>query len=121
MDGAWWTSSVNFQARQQTLAVEGTRWRVTFHVYAVRLREKGKSKLEFKSTVTLWPADQTKDKDPQLVKGKWYEKCQRKLRRYGYRGAWQESPYGYFGSFEKALDSPQAVAAEARGIDRIRL
>jgi len=121
LEEAWWTSSVNFEGQQRAFTVEGTRWKMFFHVYAARLRSKSASKVEFKSTITLWPTGLTKNKEARLRKSKWPERCQRQMRRHGYRGKWDQSPHGPFALFEKTLRDVKAVTAEVVLLDELRL
>ena len=119
-DEAWWTTSVNFQRRHSVFADEGVQWRVSFNLHAVRLRNARGFAVEFKSVINLWPEHLTKGKDVSLGRRRWYERLQRRLRHYGYRGRWGHSPYGRYGLFEKSLKNAKTVAAEVKVLDRVR-
>jgi hypothetical protein len=59
--------------------------------------------------------------DKELLKQDWYQKRQRQLRSFGYRGRWEACPAGRFGDFWKTLKDTKTAAAEVRRLDRLRL
>jgi hypothetical protein len=75
-------------------------------------------KVELTSAITLWPDRLTRRQDARLVKSGWYRDYRRQLRQRGYRGDWQDTPYGKSGFFSKKLRDVGAVRAERDDIDR---
>jgi len=118
---AWWLASGGLEA-QRVVSVGRTRWTVCYKVHVIPSR-----RTEYKANITLWPHAQKRIRSrrhpgwhPDLVKGKWYQACGRELRRHGYHGTWQWSPWGRFGDFWKSLKDSGSLAREAHFLERLR-
>jgi|SRR5437016_5391928 len=115
---AWCVASAGFEA-QQVVSVGSTKWTICFKLHVIPTR-----RTQYKASITLWPTTRGKRAHPgwhpHLVNGNWYQACQRELRRYGYHGSWLSSPHGRFGDFWKTLSDFDALAREARFLERLR-
>jgi hypothetical protein len=124
LDGldAWWLASAGVEA-QRVVSVGRTKWTLCYKVHVIPSR-----KIEYKASITLWPNVRRKRFTsrrqpgwlPDLVKARWYQACERQLRRHGYRGRWQWSPWGRFGDFWKTLEDFSSLAREARKLEQLR-
>ena len=118
----WRLVSIGVEARR-VVSVGRTKWTVCYKVHVIPAR-----RTEYKASITLWPRARTKKLTsrrapgwhPDLVKGDWYQACGRELRRRGYQGSWPWSPWGRFGDFWKTLGDFNALAREARVLERLR-
>jgi hypothetical protein len=117
-------------ARRDVVTVDGRWWTITYKIHAIRPEGARATKVDFKSSITVWPPDNHGEKKAARVRDgsdagrltkEWRRRCQREIRQHGYRGRWQESPYGQFGDFWKTLTGARAVAAEVKLLDRLRL
>ena len=118
---SWWLASAGVEA-QRIVTVGPTRWTVCYKVHVVPLGRGG-----HKASITLWPRTRTRltkgrsgGWDAELKQAGWYDRCARLLRSHGYRGTWETSPWGRFGDFWKTLKSMDALAKEARSMERLR-
>ena len=127
--GAWWATNAGFE-RRDVVTVDGTRWTIIYKIHAVRSQGARADKLDFKSSITVWPATTTGRRKPARVRDgsaagrptkEWRQKCQREIRQHGYRGRWEKSPAGQFGDFWKTLKDASAVATEVELLDQMRL
>lgn len=114
--GNWSPKSSHFARRDHRLTVAGLPWRVACGLHA---QTNGGKAVLIKASVTLWPWRLDEQASRALLEGKWYGKVQRRLRRYGYRGRWRESPYGRFGDFWKTLSGVKAVPAEVEFLESV--
>ena len=111
--------------RRRVERVGHTHFRMTCAIHATPLL-RGLN-VEVKSSITLWPASRRRlpagwkraGWNADLLKARWYQACQRELKRLGYDGKWQASPWGRFGDFWKDLDTPSAIAAEIKLLARL--
>lgn len=117
---AWSPSTASYE-RRSIIKIDSTRWTLICKIHAAQFTKPG---VQLRASITLWPSGRARKPDngwhPALLKRGWYEKSQRELRRYGYRGRWQESPSGRFGDFWKRIDSKK-LASEARALDGIEM
>ena len=119
---AWWLASAGVEA-QRTVSVARTKWTVCYKVHVIPSR-----RIEYKASITLWPNARGKRLTsrrqagwhPDLIKTNWYQACSRELRRHGYRGSWQWSPWGRFGDFWKTLKDFSSLARETHKLERLR-
>ncbi len=119
---SWWLASAGVEA-QRIVTVGRTRWTVCYKVHVIPPRRGG-----YKASITLWPRVRTRlgstrrrgGWNGELVQSGWYERSARLLRRHGYRGTWESSPWGRFGDFWKTLKSMNDLAKEARILDQLR-
>lgn len=118
---AWWLASAGVEARR-VVSVGRTKCTVCYKVHVIPSR-----KIEYKASITLWPNARRRlasrrqpGWQPDLVKAHWYQACGRELRRHGYRGSWQWSPWGRFGDFWKTLKDFSSLAQEARKLECLR-
>lgn len=118
---AWRLASAGVEARR-IISVGRTKWTVCYKVHVVPSRTT-----KYKASVTLWPNARRRLASrrqagwhPDLVKANWYQACGRRLRRHGYRGKWQWSPWGRFGDFWKTLKDFSSLAREAHKLEHLR-
>jgi hypothetical protein len=118
---AWCLVSAGVEA-QRVVSAGRTKWTVCYKVHVIPSR-----RVQYKASITLWPRARTRlvsrahlGWHPDLVKGDWYQTCGRELRRHGYHGNWHWSPHGRFGDFWKTLKDFNALAREARLMERLR-
>jgi hypothetical protein len=108
---------------QRIFTVGKKKWTACYKVHVVLRR-----RAEHRASITLWPRVRTRlasqrrsgGWNAQLLEQGWYDRLSRELRRHGYRGTWQWSPWGRFGDFWKTLESMSDLAAELRTLDRLR-
>ena len=120
--GAWCLASAGIEA-QRLVAVGRTRWTVCYKVHVIPGR-----RIEYKASITLWPNARGKrfasrkqpGWHPDLIKTNWYQAYVRALRRHGYRGSWQWSPWGRFGDFWKTLKNFSSLSREAHMLEHLR-
>jgi hypothetical protein len=118
----WWLASAGVEA-QRVVSVGRTRWTVCYKVHVIPARRR-----EFKASITLWPRGRrriasrrrTGGWNSDLLQHGWYDSSALELRRHGYRGTWQWSPWGRFGDFWKDLTSMKDLVAEVRILERLR-
>jgi hypothetical protein len=117
LDG-WCLASVGVEAKE-VLSVGSTKWTVCYKLHVIPSR-----RTQYKASITLWPRTRGRrllhEWHPHLRRDNWYQECRQQLRRYGYRGSWPPSPYGRFGDFWKTLTNFDALAREARLLQRLR-
>jgi len=118
---AWSLTGAGLEARQ-VVSVARTKWTVCYKVHVIPAR-----RTQYKASITLWPKAGTKPIarthpgwNADLVRNKWYQACRQELRRRGYHGNWLWSPSGRFGDFWKTLSDANALAKEARVLERLR-
>ena len=117
LDG-WRLASAGVETKQ-VVSVGPTKWTVCYALHVIPT-----PRTQYKASITLWPRAREKrhahDWHPHLLKAGWYEACRQQLRQDGYRGSWARSPYGRFGDFWKSLSNFNALAREARLLQRLR-
>jgi hypothetical protein len=127
--GVWWAANAGFE-RRDAVTVDGTRWTIIYKIHVVRSEGARADKLDFKSSITVWPATTAVRRRPARVPDEsdagrlskeWRQKCQREIRQHGYRGGWEKSPAGQFGDFWKTLKDASSVATEVKLLDQMRL
>jgi hypothetical protein len=119
---AWWLASAGVEA-QQRVTVGRAGWTVCYKIHVIPSR-----KPRYEASITLWPKarrrltsrDRSGGWNARLVRSGWYDRASDELRRHGYRGKWQWSPWGRFGDFWKSFKSIDALAVEARRLERLR-
>lgn len=107
---------------RRVISVGRVKWTVCYKVHII-----ASGTTEYKASVTLWPNPRKRltsrggaGWQPDLVKANWYQACGRQLRRHGYRGSWQWSPWGRFGDFWKPLKDLSSLVREAHKLDHLR-
>lgn len=119
---AWWLASLGVET-QRVVSVGRVRWTVCYKVHVIPSR-----RTEYKASITLWPDAKRRRLisrrqpgwHPDLIKNDWYQACGRGLRRLGYHGSWQWSPWGRFGDFWKTFEDFSSLAREAYMLERLR-
>ena len=119
----WVLASAGVES-QRILTIGRTKWTACYGVHVV----PGRRRPGYQASVTLWPrvrrrlASQRRSGgwNAALLEQGWYDRSSRELRRHGYRGTWQWSPWGRFGDFRKTLKSMSDLAVEVRNVDRLR-
>ncbi len=115
VDGAWKTANAGFEKRT-AVTVDGTPGLIIFKIHAVRSESARAGKVDFKSSITVWPVMKTGRRGPARVREgsttwrltkDWCQKYQREV--------------GRFGDFWKPLEDAGAVAREVKLLDRLRL
>jgi len=109
----WSPSTVGYELWREVEA-DGTMWSVCMKVHAVPARRGPDGPLQFRASITLWPARASAGSRQVGAAAEWPEEVKRHLERAGYRGSWTKSPDGVFGDFWKDLAGPAAVRREAK-------
>ena len=120
LDG-WSLENAGIEVRR-AVSVGRTKWTICYKVHVIPSRQP-----QYKASITLWPPAGRKLASRRsagwradLLEIGWYKRAGRELRRHGYRGRWQWSPWGRFGDFWKALRDVDALAAEVHVLDHLR-
>ena len=127
--GAWKAANVGFE-RRDVAVIDATRWIIIRKIHANRIKGARLEKLDFRASITIWHGSTIKSaglarfrgisKDTPTVQA-WRRQLERKVRRQGYRGRWQRSPWGPHGDFWKTLRDARAARAEVKLLDNLRL
>jgi len=101
--------------------VEGMPWTVCFKVHVVRTDDGGRSPLRFKSSVTVWPSELSRQEEARMARVGWFRRIEQALHRAGYHGKWSRSPQGRWADFWKDLPNVGAVRSEAKRLETLEL
>lgn len=116
----WSPSTVGYELWREVEA-DGTMWSVCMKVHAVPARRGPDGPLQFKASITLWPARASASSRQVGAAAAWPEEVRRQVERAGYQGNWTKSPDGVFGDFWKDLAGPAAVRREAKRLLALEL
>ena len=126
---AWRAANASIE-RRDVAVVDGTRWTIFRKIHANRIRGDRADKLDFRASITIWPGTTIKSEGLARFRGiskdkptlqAWRRQLQGKIRKQGYRGRWQRSPWGPHGDFWKTLKAARAVRAEVKLLDELGL
>jgi hypothetical protein len=119
----WIPSNAGYELRR-SIRVHGSLWTACLKVHVVPapdVSRRRRPRIEFKSSVTLWPPRLSKQEKAELARKGWYEDVLRLLRQAGYGGRWMSSPSGKFGDFWKDLHDIQRIRKEAEWLEAFQL
>jgi len=112
--GPWQVGATGFEARLR-LRIGGRTGSI---VYKLHTLGWGERRMRYLASVTIWPSSRRTRTEETRASRAFRESCSRTLRRHGYRGKWQRSPWGRFGDFWKRLKDLRALHHEAAMLER---
>jgi len=106
---------------RRIVEVDGSPWAVCLKVHVVPGDGGGRSPLRFKSSVTVWPPELSRDEEARLARVGWFRRFEQVLQRAGYHGKWSKSPQGRWADFWKDLADVADVRREAKRLEKLKL
>ena len=76
---------------------------IIYKIHLIRDEGARSDKVDLKSSITVWPPTMTRRRTTARLRvaAEWRLKCEREVRKRGYRGWWVKCPGGQFGDFWK--------------------
>jgi hypothetical protein len=116
----WAPVSAGYELRR-VIEVRGSPWTVCFKVHVVPSGGGSRSLLKFKSSITVWPPELSREEEVRVARGGWFRRIEQALRGAGYHGKWIRSPQGRWADFWKDLARVSDVWREARQLESLNI
>lgn len=116
----WAPANAGYELWRMTDA-DGQSWSTCMKLHVLPGPPARKGALQFKTSITLWPPDMSRQQQKRLAKLDWYDAIQQALASAGYSGKWSKSPFGIWGDFWKDVPNVAGVRKEAKRLEALEL